>query len=155
MTQTLKCQIMLKFLNMNEQNIKRKVQVVVVAQNEILLMEFNNEIPNNYVGFQNITGAVEEGENFLEAAIRELNEEAGIESEVIELNLNFEFFDRWKKNCQEKVYLCHLDKKPKIILNEEHLFYKWLPLNEIKESDFTFISNFQAAIEAKKYLEQR
>ena len=46
---------------MNDQDLKKKVQVVVIADNHLLLFEFNNQIPNNYVGFQNITGGVEGG----------------------------------------------------------------------------------------------
>lgn len=138
---------------MNDQNLKKKVQIVIVAEESVLLFEFNNKIPGNYVGFQNITGGVEGEESFYEAAVRELVEEAGINSEVIELNLTFEFFDRWKKNCLERVYLCHLPKKPEIILNEEHEFYKWVSVNSVQESDYTFPTNYQAFLAAKKYLE--
>ena len=151
MTQILKCQTMLKFINMNEKILKKKVQVVVIAESSLLLFEFNNQLPNNYVGFQNITGSVEGDESYLEAAERELVEEAGIHSSVIDLNLEFTFFDRWKNNCVEKVYLCYLDKKPSITLNEEHLYYKWVPLSEVQLNDYTFPTNFEAFLAAKKY----
>lgn len=155
MTQILKRQIMLKFWNMSDREIKKKVQVVVIAENSLLLFEFNNQIPNNYVGFQNITGAVEGDESYIAAAERELSEEAGLNEQVIDLNLQYEFFDRWKKQCIEKVFLCHLDKKLPITLNEEHLFYKWVPFSEVKESDYTFPSNYQAYLAAKKYIEEK
>lgn len=155
MTQVLKCQIMLKFLNMLDQSLKKKVQVVIIAANDVLLFEFNNQIPNNYVGFQNITGGVEGDESFLEAAQRELSEEAGLNFPVVDLDLEFNFHDRWKKNCIEKVYLCHLDHRPEIILNEEHLHYKWMPLSSTQESDYTFPSNYQAFLAAKKFIEGR
>ena len=103
---------------MNDQSLKKKVQVIVMSEGEVLLFEFNDKIPGNYKGFQNITGGVEGDESFDEAAKRELVEEAGIVSDVIELDLKFEFFDRWKKNCLEKVFLCYLNKKPEIVLNE-------------------------------------
>ena len=90
-------------------------------------------------------------ENFEEAAVRELEEEAGIHSEVIDINQEFTFFDRWKNNCVEKVYLCYLDKKPSITLNEEHLYYKWVPLSEVQLNDYTFPTNFEAFLAAKKY----
>lgn len=137
---------------MNAETLKKKVQVVVIAESGLLLFEFNNQIPNNYVGFQNITGAVEGDESFIEAAIRELDEEAGVNSTVIDINKEFTFFDRWKKNCLEKVYLCYLAKKPSITLNEEHLFYKWVPIEDVKASDYTFPTNFEAFLAAKKYV---
>ena len=142
---------MLKFTNMNEKRLKKKVQVVVIAEDSLLLFEFNNQLPNNYVGFQNITGSVEGDESFQEAAVRELAEEAGIHSIVIDINQEFTFFDRWKNDCVEKVYLCYLDKKPFITLNEEHLFYKWVPLSEVQMEHYTFPTNFEAFEIAKKY----
>lgn len=140
---------------MNDETLKKKVQVVIIAEESLLLFEFNNQIPNNYVGFQNITGSVEGDESFLEAAIRELGEEAGIDSSVIDVNKEFSFFDRWKKHCVEKVYLCHLDKKPAIVLNEEHLFSKWIPVNDVVVSDFTFPTNFEAFDVCKKFLQEK
>ena len=137
---------------MNAETLKKKVQVVVIAESGLLLFEFNNQIPNNYVGFQNITGAVEGDESFIEAAIRELDEEAGVNSTVIDINKEFTFFDRWKKNCLEKVYLCYLPQKPDVTLNEEHLFYKWVPIEDVKVSDYTFPTNFEAFLAAKKYV---
>lgn len=155
MTQVLKCQIMLKFTNMNESNLVKKVQVVVISESCVLLFEFNNEIPNNYVGWQNITGAVERDESFLEAARRELAEEAGIESEVIDLQTKYEFFDRWKNQCVEHVYLCSLKTIPHVVLNEEHLNCKWVPLEDVQLHNYTFPSNFDAFLKAKSFIEQK
>lgn len=154
MTQILKCQTMLKFLDMNKIALKKKVQIVVMAENSLLLFEFNNQIPNNYVGFQNITGSVEAEESFAEAAARELYEESGINSYIIDINKEFTFFDRWKRNCQEKVYLCYLDKKPIVTLSEEHLFYKWVPISDVRISDYTFPTNFEAFLSAKEHLKE-
>jgi 8-oxo-dGTP pyrophosphatase MutT (NUDIX family) len=146
---------MLKFSNMNETNLKKKVQVVVIAESCLLLFEFNNEIPNNYVGWQNITGAVEGDESFVEAAMRELAEEAGIENDVIDLQMKYEFFDRWKNQCVEQVYLCLLKTIPPVVLNEEHLNFKWVPLENVKPHDFTFSSNFEAFLKAKSFIKQK
>jgi 8-oxo-dGTP pyrophosphatase MutT (NUDIX family) len=140
---------------MNNETLKKKVQVVIIAEEGLLLFEFNNQIPNNYAGFQNITGSVEGDESFEEAAIRELAEEAGIDSAVIDISKEFSFFDRWKKHCVEKVYLCYLNKKPEIVLNEEHLFCKWVPINDVVITDFTFPTNFEAFEVCKKYVQEK
>lgn len=148
---------MLDYVKINSMNkpLKKKVQVVVIAESCLLLFEFNNEIPNNYVGFQNITGAVEGEESYFEAAVRELSEEAGITSEVIDINLQFEFFDRWQSQCVEKIFLCHLPSIPEVILNEEHLNFKWMPIEDVKAHDYTFPSNFEAFLKAKAFIEQQ
>ena len=65
MTQTLKCQIMLKFKNMRDKKIKKKVQVVVFSMDfdlglnsaQVLLLEFNSKNSQGPIGFQNITGS--------------------------------------------------------------------------------------------------
>lgn len=147
---------MLKFLNMNDESIKKKVQVVVVAENSVLLLEFNNARPDNYVGFQNITGEVEGVESFEIAALREVTEEIGVDAaSVIDLKMEFNFHDRWKRNCFEKVFLCFLSKKPEIVLSEEHLNFKWVELSDIKQNDYRFPTNFEAFTAAKKFIEVR
>lgn len=156
MTQILKCQTMLKFLNMNDESIKKKVQVVVIAENAVLLLEFNNTRANNYVGFQNITGEVEGIETFEVAALREVIEEIGVNPPaVIDLKIEFKFHDRWKRDCFEKVYLCFLSKKPEIFLSEEHLNFKWVDFSEVQKSDYTFPTNYEAFMVAKTYIESR
>lgn len=152
MTQLLKRQNMLKLSIMNDENIKRKVQVVVFAEEEVLMMEFNPTLPHNYVGFQNITGSVDPGEDFLTAAKRELFEESGINSNVVELDLTYEFTDRWQKQCFEKIYFCKLSTKPQITLCSEHLNYKWMNINQVKARDYRFLSNYEAFEAAKKYI---
>lgn len=154
MTQSLKRQIMLKFLHMNVENIKRKVQVVIISEEEVLLFEFNNQNSSNYIGFQNITGAVDEGEDYPTAAKRELFEESGIHGEVHELELTYEFVDRWKKHCFEKIYVCHLPEKPHVTLCEEHLFSKWVSLKKIALEDYTFPSNYSAMKAAVRFIEE-
>lgn len=135
---------------MNSETLKKKVQVVIIAEGDLLLFEFNNQIPNNYVGFQNITGSVENEESYYEAALRELEEEAGVAADVIDTELEFTFHDRWGKNCVEKVYLCHLDKKPEIVLSAEHLNYKWVPAHQVQKTDYRFPTNFEAFLASKK-----
>ena len=137
---------------MNDENIKKKVQIVVFADEEVLMMEFNSTLPHNYVGFQNITGSVDPGEDFLTAAKRELLEESGIDSNVVELDLIYEFTDRWQKQCFEKIYFCQLSKKPEITLCSEHLNYKWMNINHVKAQDYRFLSNYEAFEAAKKHI---
>ncbi len=148
MTQILKCQIMLKFKNMSEKKIKKKVQVVVIfwGKQEVLLLEFNSNKNQGPIGFQNITGSVEEGEDFLTAAKRELEEEIGVVQNVIDLEMEHSFKNRWDEDSLvvEKTFLCLLKTKPSIVISEEHQGYKWVNAHETKEADYTFPSNFLA-----------
>jgi len=164
MTQILKCQIMLKFKNMNEKKTKKKVQVVVISRSEtkreVLLLEFNSNKNRGPIGFQNITGSVEEGEVFKEAALREIAEEISIDlilekAEIFDIQFDHSFQDRWdnEKTVIEKTFLCLLNQKPSITLSDEHQGYKWLIANQVLESDYTFPSNFMALKKALEFLE--
>lgn len=163
MTQTLKCQIMLKFKNMRDKKIKKKVQVVVfsidqeLAPNsaQVLLLEFNTKNNQGPTGFQNITGSVEENESFSQAAKRELLEETGIDSDILDCHFDFSFTDRWNKEteCIEKIYLCVVSpENKKIQISNEHQSYKWVDINNIREIDYTFPSNFIAFNKAVELL---
>lgn len=157
MTQVLKCQIMLKFRDMNEVKANKpreKVQVVVIAEGQLLLLEFNTNERHNYRGFQNITGGVEAGENFLTAAKRELLEETGLNAEVTKLDLEFHFIDRWDHSITEKVFLCVFEKKPPVKISAEHKSYKWIPIGQVHTADYLFASNFEAFQKALEHLNQ-
>ncbi len=140
---------MLKFLNMTNPDIKQKVQVVTIAEGQLLLLEFAKERGMSE-GFQNITGSVEYDESYAEGAQRELLEEIGIVGKLVDLHHAFYFNDRWGFSVEEKVFLFNPDKIPSIRLSSEHQSYKWIPINEVKISDFLFPTNFEAFQKALK-----
>ena len=131
---------MLKFLNMNTQKLKKKVQVIILAKSEILLLK----LAENRGGFwQNITGGVDDGEAFDQAAVRELWEETGIRASVIEIPFEFNFVDRWNCLVTEKVYLCKLEQKINPTLSEEHSAFLWKKIHEISSADYGYETNFK------------
>ena len=83
-------------------------------------------------------------------------EETGIQMQSLqEINLSFEFMDRWGRQVEEKVYLAVIDKAPaKIKLQpEEHDEYKWLPVDNVSEGQFGHKSNYRALVSALKVFE--
>jgi 8-oxo-dGTP pyrophosphatase MutT (NUDIX family) len=140
---------MLKFKNMTTLTLKQKVQVVTIAEKHLLLLQFAKDYNE---GFQNITGGVEYDENFVEAARRELLEEIGFASNVLDIGLTFHFPNRWGESVEEKVFLCLSPHKPTIHLSAEHQSYKWVPLEKVLQSDFHFPSNFEAFQKALEFM---
>lgn len=134
---------------MTSPKIKQKVQIVVTANDSILLLKLNEERGGIW---QNATGSVEKGELFLDAAKRELQEETGIIAELKELPLEIKFHDRWGFDVVEKIFHCHLKSKPKIKISDEHQDYKWLILKNLSESDYEFQNHFKSAILAEESL---
>ena len=134
---------MLKLFNMPNRKIKQKVQIVVTADDSILLLKLNEERGGFW---QNATGSVEEHELHLDAAKRELYEETGIEAPVYELPMEIDFEDRWGFYVIEKIYHCHLHQLPDIKLSEEHQEFKWIKYKELIISDYQFENHFKAAM---------
>ena len=127
---------------------KQKVQVVTIAEDQVLLLQFAKDRAE---GFQNITGSVEEDESFLEAARREMLEEIGVADNLIDIDLAFSFHDRWGHDVIERVFLYHPSIKPIINLSAEHQSFKWKTTKDITKDDFTFISNYEAFKKALEF----
>lgn len=139
MASDFKCQIMLKFLNMTQKKIKKKVQVIVLAQDNVLLLKL---APNRGGFWQNITGGVDEDESFEAAALRELWEETGIKGSVEYVPLDFEFDDRFGNHAIEKIYVCRLAEIPSITISDEHQEYAWKKIEKITKQDYKYETNF-------------
>ncbi len=135
--------------------MKRKVQIVILSQNqetnhlEALVFKTNKERGSFW---QNVTGSVEDGESFSEAAIRELIEETSIkasnlEKQVFDLDSEFFFLDRKQRRAQEKVYY-YFGPRWDISICEEHIDFKWLVASEIPRDLYKYESNYQALLKA-------
>ncbi|OUR98753.1 hypothetical protein A9Q84_04900 [Halobacteriovorax marinus] len=133
----------------------RKVQIVVINRenrDEILLLQTKKDRGFHW---QNVTGSVEDNEEYFDAAIRELKEETGLPGEIHELDLNFEFTDRWHKHVLEKVYVALVPKSESIILcAQEHQDFKWLKINDINIDNFGYESNWLSFLTTREWIEK-
>jgi len=134
--------------------VKHKVQIVVFRENpltkpqpyDVLLLRTNEKRGNFW---QNITGKVEEGEDFLQGAFREAEEELGIPKnqflQLIDLNQSQEFLSKKGNPIIEKYYSlilpAHIEKI--IIDPKEHDNYTWIEPKKVTKNDYGFPSNFQ------------
>ena len=134
---------------MTTPSIKQKVQIVTIAEGKLLLLQFTKERGE---GFQNITGGVEYDESFLEGARRELLEEIGIASNLIDVHYSFNFHDRWGNDVEEKVFLFNPLRLPTIHLSAEHQSYKWIAIKEVSQTHFTFPTNYEAFKKALEFV---
>lgn len=76
-----------------------------------------------------VTGGVDEGESFEEAAIREVKEETNLD--VVELlDLNWGSIYKWHDDiCEENNFLGFVNSQD-VVLNEEHDKFEWLDMDE-------------------------
>ena len=109
-----------------------KIFVLIKSEKgNYLILKMNKEVmflDEWYV----VTGGVEEGESFEEAALREIKEETMLE--VLKIEDSGKIFDyhcrQWDKDAHEKVFFVIVKEKDPV-LTEEHTEFKWL-----KKEDF-------------------
>ena len=136
---------------------KRKAQAVIYFcaednKKHFLLLKMN-ERRNNY--WQNITGFVEDEEEFQSGARREAIEETGLKPENIKqitnLGMKFEFHDRWGNDVVEEVFSIETKSQWTIDLDPtEHQDYIWTTEDELIRDSVHFESNYLALLKVKE-----
>lgn len=130
---------------------KRKVQVVIYYNDEnaikqFLLLKVNQE---RGLFWQNVTGSVDEGEDFKQAAIREAMEETDLKTEnlnqIYQSQLCFNFTDRWEKEVTEQVFFFHCKEKWNVTLDpNEHCEFNWVSEENINQHSVKYETNHLA-----------
>lgn len=131
--------------------ITRKAQIVVAThsasyQNKFLLLQTNEQRGSFW---QNCTGKVEDDEEFEAGALREVIEETGLNLanvlQIIDLSLDYHFFDRWQRNVHEKSYLVIVHNQWDVLIDpNEHGNFKWVEHHEIEFGCVKYPGNFEA-----------
>ena len=145
---------MLLFLQMSE--LIRKVQVLpyrfLAVNPEYLLLQ---RPPHFGSLWQPITGHVESQESELNAAIRELSEEIGVNpthSSILDLDMSFSFSKRGLDYI-EQVYAVNV-AQDSIRLSKEHICYKWLSYADAK-NHLPYATNRKALTKLNSLLLQK
>jgi 8-oxo-dGTP pyrophosphatase MutT (NUDIX family) len=124
-----------KIKEIKMEKMKKKKILTFVTDGESFLILRNNPADSKHGGdfWFTVTGEVEKGENDLTALKREVAEETNLTvKEIFPLNWG-SCYTINDVVCEEKNYISFVNDK-KIILNEEHIEYKWLTLpNFIKQ----------------------
>jgi len=133
---------------------KQKAQAVIFYvdaknQKHFLLLQMNKRRKEYW---QNVTGSLDPGESFEEAAIREVLEETKIPLENIIRShgplLDFYFTDQWSNEVHEKVFAIQLKNRGEIEIDlSEHQDYKWVAQSEIHEKIVEYYSNYKSLLE--------
>ncbi|MCO4754282.1 MAG: NUDIX domain-containing protein [Bacteriovoracaceae bacterium] len=139
--------------------IKRKVQTILFFRNAnkqitFLILRMNQRRKSLW---QNVTGSVDEGESFDQAAIREAKEETGlVDSNILKLHKLesfFEFTDQWKKDVHEKCFALEVKEKFEVVLDpSEHDSFKWINQEDINIDSVHYETNWTAIEEVLKRL---
>ncbi len=132
--------------------MKRKVQVVIVQQDKqkklfsLLLLKTNKQRGEFW---QNVTGGVDKGEEFRQAALREVFEETNLKEqnikELTKIN-EFKFYSQnWNYEAQEEVYFLLTEKKWELKIDpSEHSEFNWYNLFDFPKELIKYKSNVEA-----------
>lgn len=142
----------------------QKVQIVFIVedqkQSSLLLMQTNQKRGGFW---QNITGSVEKEDQkkaqnspeltWLLAAQRELLEETSIKLDLtkfIDLQMTYQFKDRFSREVQEKCFLALTSApKPEIKIDpKEHQAFRWITNHNLEENLYKYPQNFECALKA-------
>jgi len=150
-----------KMQSVSENINHKKVQVVVFAKSSnfynVLLLKTNAHRGSFW---QNITGSLEKGESFEEAALREFREETGLADErpktgenFFDLDFRFEFHDAKGRLAIERCFLVILPEQKTITLDpHEHDEMEWIELDKVSSSNYAHPSNYRAFEKAKQHV---
>lgn len=135
---------------------KRKVQSVIYFcaednKKHFLLLQMNER--RKFL-WQNVTGSVDDGENYQQAAIREAKEETNLREKNIKkihsTQLEYCFIDQWNNNVIEKVFFIECYKDWNVEIDpSEHSNFKWVQGHELTKDIVHFQSNYLALLEAR------
>jgi dATP pyrophosphohydrolase len=103
--------------------VRTQEVLIVVRRGEEFLVVHRS--PENDAYWHQIAGGVEEGETFAEAAVRELREETGLETELEHLDAPFKY-----EEVHVESFLAQAPPDWEPTLDWEHDEYRWLPREE-------------------------
>ena len=128
--------------------------IIFTTKFKVLLLKKNSKTDL----WQSVTGSIELGEDPYDTALRELQEETGINkqrSDLIFDDLSHKFMiysewiDRYKESTysnKEYIFSLKLNDEVSVKLSKEHSSYKWVDLNEAIHLVFSWTN--KAALKA-------
>ena len=119
-----------------------KVVTCLLENNgEILILKRSEEVGTYQGSWGGVAGFVEENEEPLETAIKEIKEEAGIEKEdllLIQKEAAIKFTDLYEDKLYEWIvypFLFRIKERDKIQIDWEHTEFRWVKPSELKKYD--------------------
>ncbi|MBH2007456.1 NUDIX hydrolase [Candidatus Saccharibacteria bacterium] len=108
--------------------MKKVAKLVIVDKDEKYLLMYRSNHPTFGNDPDLPGGTVEEGESTLEAMIREVEEEAGIN---VDPTATHELYvGKSARSTVNALYVYRADVRPGIVMSWEHSSYEWLPRQE-------------------------
>lgn len=113
------------------------VGIVILVDHEVLLLKRSKDKKHFPLTWNLPSGKVEVGEEVIDAAVRELYEEAGIHLTAADLTLSAQFYHYDDAQPGAGIifnaFVARRDGKPPVILNEESEEYTWVHHGNLRE----------------------
>jgi dihydroneopterin triphosphate diphosphatase len=116
---------------------RTNVQVFVFFKNPTFSVLVLKRTPERSGYWQPVCGGVENGEDMIEAALREVSEETGIEKVEFVIDLEYTFTYKETKNgilmdMQDFCFAVEIENTFDIQLSDEHEEFRWCSYREAK-----------------------
>lgn len=116
---------------------RTNVQVLVFCKNPTFSVLVLKRTPERSGYWQPVCGGVENGEDLIEAALREVSEETGIEKVEFVIDLEYTFTYKETKNdilmdMQDFCFAVEIENIFDIQLSDEHEEFRWCSYREAK-----------------------
>lgn len=116
---------------------RTNVQVLVFCKNPTFSVLVLKRTPERSGYWQPVCGGVENGEDLIEAALREVSEETGIEKVEFVIDLEYTFTYKETKNgilmdMQDFCFAVEIENTFDIQLSDEHEEFRWSSYREAK-----------------------
>ena len=115
--------------------------LLIDEQDNLLILKRSDKVSTYRSQWGGIAGYIEEDEAPLETALKEIQEEAGLLENDIELIKQVDpvqitdYYDGKRYDWEIFVFIFKTEKKDKIKIDWEHSEYKWIPPSEIAKYD--------------------
>lgn len=113
--------------------IHRDIHILIRREDNKIYLKKRSEYQDLYPGYRetSVTGHVESGESYDDAAYRELREETGIEGVSLDKIVDFKNFSNIERQWS-RLYICRYDGP--IQLNDESVEGRYFSIDEVKKA---------------------
>ena len=115
--------------------------LLINDEGKLLILKRSEKVRTYNGMWGGVAGYIEENEEPFDTALKEINEEVGLDSEDVNFIKKLEpisftdFYKKEKYDWEVFVFLFKTEKKDKVIIDWEHSEYRWISPSEIVKYD--------------------